>query len=97
MARILVTGGSGFIGSHIVEELRKNNHEVYIMDIICSTKGLNALADFGSIDEMRYYLDCDIRDFQQVMNSFNFIGPDYVIHCAARARPGNMVAGLFLR
>ena len=30
--RILVTGGSGFIGSHLVEKLLSENHEVTVLD-----------------------------------------------------------------
>lgn len=30
--KILVTGGAGFVGSHLVDELVKNNHEVSIYD-----------------------------------------------------------------
>ena len=30
---IIVTGGSGFIGSHIVEKLCKNNHNVIVLDL----------------------------------------------------------------
>ena len=32
MAKILVTGGLGYIGSHTVVELLENNHEVVIID-----------------------------------------------------------------
>jgi UDP-glucose 4-epimerase len=86
MAKVIVTGGAGFIGSHIVEVLRKNGHEAYIMDIICSAKGLDALTAFKSIEEMDYYLDCDIRDFETIEHYFKLLKPEYVVHCAAKAR-----------
>lgn len=35
MAKILVVGGAGYIGSHMVEMLIQNNHDVYIFDNLC--------------------------------------------------------------
>ena len=32
MSKILVTGGAGFIGSHVAEELTKRDHEVVVLD-----------------------------------------------------------------
>ena len=32
MSNIVVTGGSGFIGSHIIKSLEKENHNVYNID-----------------------------------------------------------------
>ncbi len=74
--RVLVTGGSGFIGSHIVEELHKRGDIVANLDIIYPTN---------------YHIpgwlgDCDIRNFGAVKFYFAHFKPDYVIHCAARAR-----------
>ena len=31
----LITGGAGFIGSHLAEELIKRNHQIIIIDILC--------------------------------------------------------------
>ena len=33
MSKILVVGGSGFIGSHVADKLTKENHEVVIYDV----------------------------------------------------------------
>ena len=41
MSKIIVTGGSGFIGSHIVSALKKNDHEVYVIDKVNT---LNSIA-----------------------------------------------------
>ena len=32
--KIIVTGGCGFIGSHVVDELVKRNHEVIVLDCL---------------------------------------------------------------
>ena len=45
MSRFLVTGGAGFIGSHITEELVKGKHNVRILDNFSSGKTQN-LAGF---------------------------------------------------
>lgn len=36
--RVLVTGGSGYIGSHTCVQLLKNGHEVVILDNLCNSK-----------------------------------------------------------
>ncbi len=86
MNRVLVTGGNGFIGSHIVEALHNNGHDVRVLDIICSNKGLEALKSFSDISELNRYFDCDIRKFDEVEKVFKLFQPEYVIHCAALAR-----------
>ena len=32
MEKIIIAGGNGFIGSHLVQKLLKDNHEVFILD-----------------------------------------------------------------
>jgi len=36
MARILITGGAGFIGSHLADELLQSGHAVKVLDFLCS-------------------------------------------------------------
>ncbi|AEF97183.1 SDR family oxidoreductase [Methanotorris igneus] len=74
--KILVTGGAGFIGSHIVDELIKNGHEVVILDnlVTGNKNNINPKAEFVEGDITNKNLDEKI-DFQDI---------DVVIHQAAQ-------------
>ena len=56
MNRILVTGGAGFIGSHIVNRFLKKNYEVIVIDSLEETSNLNRIQypnDYELINERR--------------------------------------------
>ncbi len=76
--RILVTGGAGFIGSHVVDALIERGHEVAVVDDLSTGKRehLNPQANF-------YHLD--IRDAQGLDEVFAAERPEIVNHQAARA------------
>ncbi|MBM4465118.1 MAG: SDR family oxidoreductase [Chloroflexi bacterium] len=76
--RILVTGGAGFIGSHVVDALIERGHEVAVVDDLSTGKRehLNPQATF-------YHLD--IRDAQRLAEVFAAERPEIVNHQAARA------------
>ncbi len=76
--RILVTGGAGFIGSHVVDALIERGHEVAVVDDLSTGKRehLNPRAKF-------YHLD--IRDAQRLEEVFAAERPEIVSHQAARA------------
>ena len=44
MAKVLVTGGAGFIGSHIVDRLCARSHEVHVLDDLSSGAQRNLAA-----------------------------------------------------
>ena len=69
MAKILVTGGLGFIGSNLVPELRKRGHEVWICDL-GQSEGPN-------------YIRCDVSRYRQLERLFGEHDFDYVYHLAA--------------
>jgi len=73
----LVTGGAGFIGSHIVEELIEQGQYVRVIDNFITGKKEN-LQDFISGIEL---IEGDLRDSEQVKSAVRDI--DYVIHQAA--------------
>lgn len=79
MARYLITGGAGFIGSHIVEKLVVDGHDVRVLDNLSTGKRANVDPFAGQID----MIEADLRDAGAVDSAVN--GVDYVIHQAALA------------
>lgn len=77
--RYLVTGGAGFIGSNIVDELVRREHEVIVLDDLSTGKECNVV-------HVRDKIDCrvgTITDLATVRDCCD--GVDYVLHLAARA------------
>ncbi len=62
--RILVTGGAGFIGSHVVDAYVEGGHEVVVLDDLSTGRpdNLNAAAKFYRVDLNSPYLDDVFRD-----------------------------------
>ncbi len=75
--KVLVTGGAGFIGSHLVDKLVELGHEVLVMDNLVSGKkeNVNSKSEFHQID---------ICDFETMRPYFK--GADFVFHLAALPR-----------
>jgi len=69
MARILVTGGLGFIGSNLVPELNKRGHDVWVSDLGQS--------------EGSKYIRCDVAKYRQLEKTIEKVDPEYVYHLAA--------------
>jgi UDP-glucose 4-epimerase len=76
--RFLVTGGAGFIGSHVVEELVRRGHSVAVLDDFSSGKEQNLSGVLGKID----VLQNSITDFEMTRAACH--GAQFVIHLAAR-------------
>ena len=57
MKNILVTGGAGYIGSHIIELLVKKNFNVFIIDNLSTghKKLINRKAKFFNVDLSQFY------------------------------------------
>ena len=75
--RWLVTGGAGFIGSHIVRELVRQGQQVTVLDNLSSGK----LENLESIKNKIAFIQGDICDFSSVSAACQ--GIDYVLHLAA--------------
>ena len=67
--KILVTGGAGFIGTNLVNELRNRGHEVIVLDLLHSDR-----------DD---YVRADVRNYRQLERVFENNEFDYVYHLAA--------------
>lgn len=77
----LVTGGCGFIGSHIADRLLAEGHEVRVIDNF--TTGRAANLEHQKENKNLTVYEMDIRDKEQIMPVFE--GVDYVFHLAALA------------
>lgn len=83
--KILVTGGAGFIGSHIVDTLVKNGYSVRVVDNLSSGKKENLNSVWSKIT----FIEGDIRDKATVKDAVN--GVDSILHLAAlRSVPRSM-------
>ncbi len=78
--RVIVTGGAGFIGSHLTEKLYRDGHEVIVIDNLSSGKLSNIahLVNFGEVTFVR----ADLKDPAGSWGKY-FIGADAVFHFAA--------------
>lgn len=79
MATYLITGGAGFIGSNIVDELLRRGETVRVLDNLSTGLAENLAS---ARDRIQFYAE-DIRDLEKIRPCFE--GADYVIHLAALA------------
>ena len=75
--RVLVTGGGGFIGSHLVDRLLGDGHQVRVLDNFATGKRENLL---GLIDDVDL-VEGDIQSYERVHTAVR--GCDVVLHQAA--------------
>lgn len=79
--KTLITGGAGFIGSHLTDLLLSNGHQVTVIDNLCGGRMKN-LSNACTNPNFRF-IHTDIRDKSSLRESFE--GIDWVFHLAALA------------
>ena len=75
--KVIVTGGAGFIGSHIVDALLARGHSPFVIDNFSSGSRQNLPPDVP-------IFDVDIRDSGKLSQVFDEVKPDAVSHQAAQ-------------
>jgi UDP-glucose 4-epimerase len=79
--KCLVTGGAGFIGSHVVDELISLNYEVIALDNLSG-------GFFDNVNTKAKFIEGDICDYELIQKLFGDYKFDYVFHLAAYAAEG---------
>lgn len=82
--RVLVTGGAGYIGSVVTEELLKGGHEVVVYDNL--SKGHR-----GAVVEGAELVAADLLEGERLRRAFEEQGTEAVIHMAAASLVGESV------
>jgi len=72
--RILVTGGSGFIGTNLIDSLTSRTQEILNVDVESPPKGEHA----------QFWSECDVLDVDGLNKQFQGFRPETVIHLAAK-------------
>ncbi|MBV8820773.1 MAG: GDP-mannose 4,6-dehydratase [Acidobacteriaceae bacterium] len=85
---VLITGGAGFIGSHLSERLLREDRKIVVIDDLndyyspqLKTENLNCIRSFGDFD----FYHCDICDEAEVARIVRKHEPHTIVHLAARA------------
>jgi UDP-glucose 4-epimerase len=76
MARILVTGGAGFIGSHVADQLVDSGHEVAVVDNLSTGR-----REFVPAQAQFFLYDINSPEAAELIRSWR---PDVLVHHAAQ-------------
>ena len=86
MSKILITGGAGFIGSHLAVKLSQNGHDVIVIDNLDPYYSVDLKAknlELVSNEETSKFINCDILNYDE-LESIVKDGIEYIFHEAAQ-------------
>lgn len=86
MKNLIITGGAGFIGSHVVRRFVKNHPDIHIINVDKLTYAGN-LANLKDIESEKnhQFIKGDILDWEFIKNLFETYQPEGIIHLAAES------------
>ena len=84
---ILITGGTGFVGSHMIDYILKYaikpNQKIY-----CTKRWMEDTKNVDHIDDDRFeFIDCDLLDALSIRRAVDISKPEKVFHFAAQSFP----------
>ena len=87
MAKIIVTGGAGFIGSSLTDKLIDQGHQVVVIDNLSAGKkeNINQQADFYELDI------CDFKSISPIFQGADFV---FHFHCHLYLNASNVADGI---
>ena len=93
---ILITGGAGFIGSHVVRHFVTNYPDYHIvnLDKLTYAGNLDNLRDVESCENYTF-VECDICDFERVLAILGEYNIDGIIHLAAESHVDRSISNPF--
>ncbi len=80
--KVLITGITGFAGSHLAEYILTNHPEVEVYGIV---RWRSRLDNIASIQDKIYLLEADLKDITSLRAVFAHVQPDWIFHLAAQS------------
>ena len=82
---ILITGGTGFVGSHMIDYILENQIDV---KIYATKRWMEDTKNLDHVDDERFqFIDCDLIDGMSVQRAIEISKPNKVFHFAAQSFP----------